>query len=151
MNTGPPPPTVTISANPAQISSGQSSTLTVTAQNASQVTVTNNVDNTTITMASTGGTVSVSPAQTTTYKATATASNGSTANASTTVTVTTSGNLIRSGRLTARSVAVDQQLARAFAEDLKTEVKVWVNADPESKAAMEAAQKAKTEEATAAG
>ena len=34
----------------------------------------------------------------------------------------------------------------AFAEDLKTEVKVWVNPDPESKAAMDAAQKAKSEE-----
>jgi hypothetical protein len=31
-------------------------------------------------------------------------------------TVTTSGNLIRSGRLTARAVALDQRLARAFAE-----------------------------------
>ena len=31
-------------------------------------------------------------------------------------TVSTSGNLIRSGRLTARAVAVDQRLARAFAD-----------------------------------
>ena len=34
----------------------------------------------------------------------------------------------------------------AFAEDLKTDVKVWVNPDPESKAAMDAAQKAKAQE-----
>src|SRR5262245_65249196 len=38
----------------------------------------------------------------------------------------------------------------AFAEDLKTEVKVWVNPDPESKAAMDAAQKAKTQETAGA-
>jgi large subunit ribosomal protein L9 len=36
----------------------------------------------------------------------------------------------------------------SFAEDLKAEVKVWVNPDSESKAAMEAAQKAKTSEAS---
>ncbi|HEY6252710.1 MAG TPA: hypothetical protein VI685_22365, partial [Candidatus Angelobacter sp.] len=66
-------PTVTIRANPAQISSGQSSTITVTAQNASQVVVTNNVDSTSQQLSSTGGTFSVSPSQTTTYAATATA------------------------------------------------------------------------------
>ena len=38
----------------------------------------------------------------------------------------------------------------AFAEDLKTEVKVWVNPDPESKAAMDAAQKAKAQETAGA-
>lgn len=83
-----PAPTVTISANPTQISSGQSSTITVTAQNASQVVVTNNVDSTSQSLASTGGTFSVSPAQTTTYTATATAASGAKATASTTVTIT---------------------------------------------------------------
>ena len=86
-------PTVTISANPTQISSGQSSTITVTAQNASQVVVTNNVDSTTQQLASTGGTFSVSPTQTTTYTATATASNGAKATASATVTVGSTGGI----------------------------------------------------------
>ena len=86
-------PTVTISANPTQISSGQSSTITVTAQNASQVVVTNNVDSTSQQLASTGGTFSVSPTQTTTYTATATASSGAKATASATVTVGSTGGI----------------------------------------------------------
>lgn len=88
-----PGPTVTISANPTQISSGQSSTLTVTAQNATQVVVTNNVDNSSTTMASSGGTLTVSPTQTTTYKATASGANGTSASATATVTVATSGSI----------------------------------------------------------
>ena len=88
----PPAPTVTISANPAQISSGQNSVLTVAAQNASTVVISNNVDSSTINMPNTGGTVSVMPTQTTTYKATATSSSG-TATASTTVTVGATGNI----------------------------------------------------------
>ena len=84
---------VTISASPAQITQGQSSTLTITAQNASQVVVTNNVDSTSQSLASSGGTLSVSPAQTTTYTATATAADGTKATASATVTVSTTGNL----------------------------------------------------------
>jgi phospholipase C len=87
------PPTVTISANPTQISQGQSSTITVTAQNASQVAVTNNVDSTSQQLASSGGTFSVSPARTTTYTATATASSGAKATASATVTVGTTGDI----------------------------------------------------------
>lgn len=39
----------------------------------------------------------------------------------------------------------------AFAEDLKTEVKVWVNPDPESKAAIEEARKAAAAEPAPAG
>ncbi|HSZ59084.1 MAG TPA: 50S ribosomal L9 C-terminal domain-containing protein, partial [Tepidisphaeraceae bacterium] len=35
-----------------------------------------------------------------------------------------------------------------FAEDLATDVKIWVNADPESKAAIEAARKAQETAAT---
>ena len=89
----PPAPTVTISANPAQISSGQNSVLTVTAQNAGPVIISNNVDSSTINMPNTGGTVSVSPTQTTTYKATATSSSGTAATASTTVTVGATGNI----------------------------------------------------------
>jgi phospholipase C len=84
---------VTISANPAQIAQGQSSTLTITAQNASQVIVTNNVDSTSQTLASSGGTLSVSPSQTTTYTATATAADGTKATSSAIVTVSTSGSI----------------------------------------------------------
>jgi phospholipase C len=84
---------VTITASPAQITQGQSSTLTVTAQNASQLVVTNNVDSTSQSLASSGGTLSVSPAQTTTYTATATAADGTKATSSAVVTVSTSGSL----------------------------------------------------------
>ncbi|HEV2991356.1 MAG TPA: Ig-like domain-containing protein, partial [Candidatus Angelobacter sp.] len=84
---------VTISANPAQIAQGQSSTLTITAQNASQVVLTNNVDNTSQSLASSGGTLSVSPSQTTTYTATATAADGTKATSSAIVTVSASGSI----------------------------------------------------------
>ena len=84
---------VTISASPTQITQGQSTTLTITAQNASQVVVTNNVDSTSQSLASSGGTLSVSPAQTTTYIATATAADGTKATASATVTVSSTGSL----------------------------------------------------------
>jgi phospholipase C len=83
-------PTVTMSANPASISAGQSSTLTVAAQNASSVVVTNNVDSQSFPLSSTGGTVTVSPTVTTTYTATATGSSGTTATANATVTISQS-------------------------------------------------------------
>jgi len=78
-------PTVTISANPASIAAGASSVLTVTAANATQVTVTGS-DGSTYSLAVTGGTQTVKPASTTTYTATATSSGG-TASATATVTV----------------------------------------------------------------
>ncbi|HVJ04727.1 MAG TPA: alkaline phosphatase family protein [Candidatus Saccharimonadales bacterium] len=87
---GPASPTVSISASPASISSGASSTLTVTAMNATSVVVTNNIDATTYNLSQTGGTQSVTPTQTATYTATATGAGG-TSTASTTVTVS-SGN-----------------------------------------------------------
>lgn len=65
------PPTVAISANPASIISGSSSTLTITATNAAQVTLTG-TDGTSYTLSATGGTQVVNPATTTTYTATAT-------------------------------------------------------------------------------
>ncbi|HET9742009.1 MAG TPA: hypothetical protein VFQ00_04605 [Terriglobales bacterium] len=87
---GPPPnaPTVKISANPATIAPGQSTTLTVTATNATGVTITNNQDSNKFTLPGSGGTQQVSPAQTTAYTATATGVGG-TQSASTTVTVGT--------------------------------------------------------------
>jgi len=83
-------PTVSMTANPASINAGQSSTLTVTAQNAASVVVTNNVDSQTNTLAPTGGTVTVSPTVTTTYTATATSSTGTKATATATVSISQS-------------------------------------------------------------
>ncbi len=77
---------VTITANPAAISPGASSILTVTATGATQVTITGS-DKSSYTLAPTGGTQAVSPSATTTYTATATGTSGS-VTASTTVAVT---------------------------------------------------------------
>src|ERR1700728_3997701 len=84
-------PTVTIVANPTSITSGNSSTLTVIATNATQVTITGS-DGSTDTLQATGGTDVVSPTATTTYTATATGAGGTTT-ANATVTVTAPGNL----------------------------------------------------------
>ena len=83
-------PTVTIAANPSTITQGSSSTLTVTASNASQVVISDNVDNNTYALSSTGGTQAVTPSTTTTYTATATGPGG-TAKAAATVTVNATG------------------------------------------------------------
>jgi hypothetical protein len=82
-------PTVSISANPPSITTlGQSTTLTVTATNATQVVITDNEDNNVYTLSPTGGTQSgVTPGRTTTYTATATGVNASIATAPVTVTV----------------------------------------------------------------
>jgi phospholipase C len=82
-----PAPTVQIVANPTSIDAGGSSTLTVTAVNATQVTLAGS-DGTTYTLTNeAGGTQQVSPTATTTYIATATGPGGN-ASASATVTVT---------------------------------------------------------------
>jgi len=87
-------PMVSISASPVQISQGQSSKLTITAQNASQVVVTNSIDSSAVTLPASGGTLNVTPSLTTTYTATVTGINGTTqASATTTVTVLASGNI----------------------------------------------------------
>jgi phospholipase C len=78
-------PTVTIAANPTSINQGASSTLTVSATHATQVTVSGS-DGSSYTLSPTGGTQAVSPTATTTYTATATGSGG-TASATATVTV----------------------------------------------------------------
>jgi hypothetical protein len=82
-----PAPTVTITASPASISMGQSSMLTVTAANATQVAITDNVDSTTYSLSASGGTQSVTPPSTAIYKATATGVNGATAQVTTTIDV----------------------------------------------------------------
>lgn len=82
-----PAPTVSITANPASITAGGSSILTVIAANAQTVTLTGS-DGTKYALQPDGGTQSVTPAATTTYTATATAASGKTVTATTTVTVT---------------------------------------------------------------
>ncbi len=88
-NNSPGIPIVTISAKPASISLGGSSTLTITAEDANQVTVAGS-DGSKFTLQAYGGTQTVSPSATTTYTATAAGSQGN-ATASTTVTVGTAG------------------------------------------------------------
>jgi phospholipase C len=99
-----PAPTVTISANPTTVAAGGSSVLTVVATNATTVTITGS-DNSSYTLASTGGTQSVTPTATTTYTATATNAGGSTTATATvtvsaiatTVTITAAPTSIASG------------------------------------------------------
>ncbi len=79
-------PTITISANPTSVAVGQTAILTITAIDATQVTVTGS-DGTTYNLATSGGIQSVKPSTTTTYTAVATNSKG---NASATATVTVS-------------------------------------------------------------
>jgi phospholipase C len=81
-------PTVSISASPASIPAGSSSTLTVTASNTTQLTVTGS-DGTMFTMQPDGGTQAVSPKVTTTYTAAAIGTGGSTSDIAI-VTVTAS-------------------------------------------------------------
>jgi len=59
-------PTVSISANPASIAVGISSTLTIATTTATQLTVTGS-DGTTYSLQASGGTLTVSPKVTTTY------------------------------------------------------------------------------------
>lgn len=77
---------VTITANPASITAGSSSTLTVVAVNATQVTISGS-DGTTYHLSGAGGTQTVKPSANTTYTALANGTKGS-ASASTTVNVT---------------------------------------------------------------
>ena len=83
------PVSVTMTANPASIAPGASSTLTITASNANSVAISGS-DGTSYTLPGAGGTQAVSPSKTTTYTATASGGGGSTATATATVTVTTS-------------------------------------------------------------
>jgi phospholipase C len=100
----PPAPTVSIVANPASIAPGSSSTLTVTAANATGVAIAGS-DGSNYTLAATGGTQVVSPKTTTTYIATANGAGGSTTATAvvtvtapaTTVTITANPTTIFSG------------------------------------------------------
>ena len=79
-------PKITIAANPASITAGSSSILTVVATNATGVSITGS-DGSKYTLGATGGTQAVTPAATTTYTAKANSS-GTSATATATVTVT---------------------------------------------------------------
>jgi len=79
---------VAITANPSTIAVSQTSVLTVTANGAKTLVITDNVDTQNFSLPPGGGTQTVSPSTTTTYTATATAANNQTATASVTVTVT---------------------------------------------------------------
>jgi phospholipase C len=87
----PPVPTVTIAASPTSIPAGSSSTLTVSATNATTVVVTGS-DGSSYTLSASGGTQAVSPASTTSYTAEADGTGGK-ASASATVTVTAAANV----------------------------------------------------------
>ncbi|MGA2961611.1 MAG: alkaline phosphatase family protein [Candidatus Korobacteraceae bacterium] len=80
-------PSVSITANPTTVASGQSSTLTITATNATSVVITDNLDSTKHTLAATGGSVTLSPAATTIYTVTATGAGNQVVTAQATVAV----------------------------------------------------------------
>jgi phospholipase C len=100
----PPAPTASISATPTSISPGGSSTLTVKATNATQVTVSGS-DGSSYTLSSTGGMQSVSPTATTTYTATAT---GSGPNATATATVTVNQATVPTVTIAANPASINQ-------------------------------------------
>ncbi len=81
-------PAVAVYTNPKAIPSGGTATLTVTALNVTQITITGS-DGTTYTLPGAGGALNVSPAHTTTYTATGTGKTGSTATGDATLLVTT--------------------------------------------------------------
>jgi phospholipase C len=83
--------TVSIIANPTSVAAGSTSVLTVTATNATAVTVTGS-DGSTYTLQPSGGTQAVKPTATTTYTTTATSTGGN-ATATATVTVVAAGSL----------------------------------------------------------
>jgi phospholipase C len=85
-------PTVTLVASPTSITQGSSSTLTVTATNATQVVISDNLDSNTFMLGPTGGTQVVTPAATEIYTATVTGAGGS-ATAQTTVSVGPAGSV----------------------------------------------------------
>ncbi len=87
-----PVPTVTIMANPASVVAGNASTLTIAAANDTSVAVTGTDGVALPTLPPGGGTLSVTPAATTTYTATATGPGGTTP-AQTTVAVTAPGSV----------------------------------------------------------
>lgn len=98
-----PPPTITLTASPASIIAGQSSTLTFNATNATSISIDNNVGS----VQPPNGTVTVAPAATTTYTATANGIGG-TQTASATVTVPASTQLAATITATPATITAGQ-------------------------------------------
>jgi hypothetical protein len=97
-----PAPTVSIAANPTSIPAGSSSILTVTAANATGVTLTG-TDGTSLAFGAAGGSASVSPEATAVYTAIATGAGGK---ATTTATVTVTANTLPTVNITANPTSV---------------------------------------------
>jgi Big-like domain-containing protein len=101
-------PTVTIVANPPSIAPGGSSTLTVTAANATRVVVAGS-DGSKYTLEDNGGKKLVSPTASATYTATATGTGGKTKTSKATVTVTTLTSITVSPGSASFAVGTTQQ------------------------------------------
>ena len=97
-------PTISISANPATVAAGGASTLSVTAANATKVTVAGS-DGSSYTLPEGGGTQTVNPTATTTYTATATGAGGS-ATANSTITVSSVGSATPTVTITASPASI---------------------------------------------
>jgi phospholipase C len=95
-------PSVTITASPTSIVAGQAATLTITANNVTQVSVTGS-DGSTYTLSATGGTESVKPAATTTYTALATSASG---NVTATATVSVQPVMAATVNITANPTSI---------------------------------------------
>jgi phospholipase C len=96
-----------MAANPVQVAQGGSSTLIISASNATQVVISDNIDSKTYTLAGSGGAQQVTPSATTTYTATA-AGPGGTATAQATVSITSSTPPAATVTMTANPVQVAQ-------------------------------------------
>ena len=88
-------PTVSITANPASITQGSSSTLTVSGSHVSSITITG-TDGSSFTFPATGGTQPVTPSNTTTYTASGITTGGTSITATATVTVTANAGCLPS-------------------------------------------------------
>ncbi len=97
-------PQLTITASPATVTPGGTSTLTITVSNATQVTLTGS-DGSSYTLQSSGGTQTVSPGATTTYTATAIGPKGKT---TATATVTVAASTAPTVTITANPTSIDQ-------------------------------------------
>lgn len=95
-------PSVTITASPTSIVAGQAATLTITANNVTQLSVTGS-DGSTYTLSATGGTESVKPAATTTYTALATSASG---NVTATATVSVQPVMTATVKITANPTSI---------------------------------------------
>lgn len=115
-----PAPTVLIQADPASVSAGSASSLTVTAANAAQLVVAGS-DKSSYLLQANGGTLTVKPAATTVYTATATGAGGTNSSA-TTVTVIPNPAPTVSVNASAASVTAGSSLILSVAAANATQV-----------------------------